>query len=116
MIINEHNKLRAVEPAMDMQEMIWDSNLAYMAKSWASQCIADHSSRSLRRGKYGYDRVGENIWWSDETFLRDDMTSVVRSFYQEKAYYYFESRACQSGQVCGHYTQVWLAVDPYSSL
>uniref|UniRef100_A0A914XN10 SCP domain-containing protein n=1 Tax=Plectus sambesii TaxID=2011161 RepID=A0A914XN10_9BILA len=103
-IIDSHNELRRLEPAADMQELVWDDALAALAKDHASKCDAWHRDASERRG-HGYRYIGENIWWSTEPFLRHDLKSVIRDFYNEKPFYDFNSLWCRPGEMCGHYTQ-----------
>lgn len=105
-MVSEHNRLRALEPATNMQEIVWDWNLASLSRDWAGRCMATHRSGGDRSNRAGYTMVGENIWWSNEPYLRSDLGSIVRSFYDEKWYYSFNNGWCANGQDCGHYTQV----------
>ncbi|OUC44032.1 SCP-like protein [Trichinella nativa] len=106
MILKEHNRLRAMEPAANMQELVWDENLAFIALDWASRCTAGHRSLWQRRRISSYHVIGENIWWSNEYNIRADLGSVIRDFYREKWYYSYESNSCATNKVCGHYLQV----------
>ncbi|KAL1235748.1 GLIPR1-like protein [Trichinella pseudospiralis] len=106
MILKEHNRLRAMEPAANMQELVWDENLAFIALDWASRCTAVHRSLWQRRRISSYHVIGENIWWSNEYNIRADLGSVIRDFYREKWYYSYESNSCATNKVCGHYLQV----------
>lgn len=58
-----------------------------------------------RRG-HGYSYIGENIWWSNEAYLRHDLTGVIMDFYNEKPFYNYATMQCWRGAQCGHYTQV----------
>uniref|UniRef100_A0A915AK97 ShKT domain-containing protein n=1 Tax=Parascaris univalens TaxID=6257 RepID=A0A915AK97_PARUN len=103
-IIQIHNQLRASEPASNMQEMVWDDRLASLALGHVQRCDAWHRSAYERRG-YGYSYIGENIWWSNEAYLRTNLESVILDFYNEKPFYDFQTTGCWGAQ-CGHYTQV----------
>ncbi|VDM43566.1 unnamed protein product [Toxocara canis] len=63
-----------------------------------------HFAAYERRG-YGYSYIGENIWWSNEAYLRGNLESVILDFYNEKPFYDFGTTGCWGAQ-CGHYTQV----------
>ncbi len=58
------------------------------------------------RQGHGYTYIGENIWWTTESVMREDITGIIRDLYNEKPFYTFSSGACVPGQMCGHYTQV----------
>uniref|UniRef100_A0A5S6R1J5 SCP domain-containing protein n=1 Tax=Trichuris muris TaxID=70415 RepID=A0A5S6R1J5_TRIMR len=105
-VLREHNYLRSIEPAAYMQELIWDQHLASIAKDWASRCSAEHRSLWQRQRLSQYHVIGENIWWSNERYLRGDMGSVIRDFHSEKAYYNYHPHSCLRGRQCGHYIQV----------
>jgi hypothetical protein len=51
-IINMHNKLRASERAANMQEMIWDSQVAAFAQAGSDTC-GGHRIAALRTKRYG---------------------------------------------------------------
>ncbi|CDW52809.1 ShK and CAP domain containing protein [Trichuris trichiura] len=105
-VLREHNYLRSIEPAAYMQELIWDEHLASIAKDWASRCSAEHRSLWQRQRLSQYHVIGENIWWSNERYLRADMGSVIRDFHSEKVYYNYHPHSCLRGRQCGHYIQV----------
>lgn len=85
---------------------VWNSELALVAKDWASRCAAMHRPGHDRVNRAGFNVIGENIWWSSESYLRRDLASIVRSLYDEKPFFSYSSNWCQPGQMCGHYTQV----------
>lgn len=58
-----------------------------------------------RRG-HGYFYIGENIWWSNEAYLRPYLQSVMLDFFNERPYYDYNTNRCMEGAQCGHYTQV----------
>ncbi|KAM3727379.1 GLIPR1-like protein [Dirofilaria immitis] len=99
--------MRAQEPASNMQELVWDQRLADLAYGHAARCDAWHRSAYERQG-HGYFYIGENIWWSNEVYLRHNLQSPMLDFYNEKPYYDYNTNSCMKGAQCGHYTQyVW---------
>ncbi|EJW88971.1 hypothetical protein WUBG_00121 [Wuchereria bancrofti] len=106
-IIAIHNQLRAREPASNMQELVWDQRLADLAYGHAKRCDAWHRSAYERQG-HGYSYIGENIWWSNEAYLRSNLQSAMLDFFNERPYYDYNTNKCMKGAQCGHYTQyVW---------
>ena len=63
-------------------------------------------SAANQRVGYGFSYIGENIWWSTEWWLRENLEAVVQMWYNEKPYWNFYSLTCARGQQCGHYTAV----------
>ncbi|OZC08512.1 SCP-like protein [Onchocerca flexuosa] len=115
-IITIHNHLRAREPASNMQELVWDQRLADLAYGHAMRCDAWHRSgqsakelfNTYERRGHGYFYIGENIWWSNEAYLRPYLQSVMLDFFNERPYYDYNTNRCMEGAQCGHYTQfVW---------
>ncbi|KAL3990523.1 Cysteine-rich secretory family protein [Acanthocheilonema viteae] len=106
-IITIHNELRAREPASNMQELVWDQRLADLAYGHAKKCDAWHRSAYERHG-HGYSYIGENIWWSNEAYLRSNLQSAMLDFFNERPYYDYSTNKCMKDAQCGHYTQyVW---------
>uniref|UniRef100_A0A915PJW7 ShKT domain-containing protein n=1 Tax=Setaria digitata TaxID=48799 RepID=A0A915PJW7_9BILA len=102
-----------------MQTLVWDQRLANLAYDHAKRCNAWHrSGQSFRRIKsrtvayerrgHGYSYIGENIWWSNEVYLRSNLQSSMLDFFNERPYYNYNTNQCFRGAQCGHYTQyVW---------
>ncbi|XP_054776256.1 pathogenesis-related protein 1C-like [Prosopis cineraria] len=92
--VNAHNAARS---QVGVPNIAWDNTVASYAQNYANQHKADcqllHSN-----GQYG-----ENLAWSS-----DDMSGAdaVKMWVAEKADYHYDSNTCDSGQMCGHYTQV----------
>ncbi|KAL0490222.1 PR12 [Acrasis kona] len=104
-IVNAHNQIRT---GVGLTELVsWSTTVEDFAVSYASQCksngqlMAHNQNRYLADGTY----VGENIFASTS---RGTLTGVeaVNSWGSEKTYYNYTSNTCQSGQQCGHYTQI----------
>lgn len=93
--LDPHNSARA---AVGVGAMTWDDTVAAYAQNYANErkgdCQLVHSG-----GPYG-----ENIFWgSGREFTAAD---AVASWVSEKQYYDYSANTCQSGEQCGHYTQV----------
>lgn len=108
-ILAAHNILRQQvnPPAQTMPNLVWDTTLESTAQNYVSTCtssnglIVDHNPN---RGT----NVGENIYAS--TAPISNISDPVQSWFNEYVYYNYDTNTCQSGQVCGHYTQVvWAA-------
>ena len=106
-ILQAHNDARAGEGA-DLPMMVWDDDLAAIAKAWGEQCVnvdsfpplIDHNpGRSDNYPEY----VGENIYASSGNA---NGPAAVSSWMEEKAHYDYASNSCAPGEQCGHYTQV----------
>ncbi|CAH1779957.1 unnamed protein product, partial [Owenia fusiformis] len=102
-IILAHNQARSsVSPkAADMLFMTWDDDLASMAQEWAEKCTWEHGNPE--RNPKPYSSIGQNLWAGTGS---PSVNGAVNSWDNERRYYTFDTRACQSGKVCGHYTQV----------
>ena len=93
--VDRHNFYRS---EVGVSNIVWSEELVASAQAWADElgknCKFQHSS-----GSYG-----ENIWKGTEgVFSIDD---VVDSWGSEKADYDYDTNTCNSGVVCGHYTQI----------
>ncbi|TKR89807.1 hypothetical protein L596_013852 [Steinernema carpocapsae] len=106
-ILDSHNLLRSLEPAANMQELVWDNRLARTALEHAKTCDGWHSKSSDRLNQF-YSYIGENIWWSNDKVLRKNLRSAMLEFYNEKRFFFFGQNMCGKGKMCLHYTQfVW---------
>jgi len=94
--LTPHNDARS---KLGIPALLWDTNLVTYARNYAnsqkSKCIPlKHSS-----GPYG-----ENLFWgSGKAWTPKDAVSM---WVQEQIYYQYSTNQCQSGKMCGHYTQV----------
>ncbi|XP_078436397.1 pathogenesis-related protein 1B-like [Wolffia australiana] len=83
----------------------WDTDIQADAQNYANQlagaCTLQHS-----QGPYG-----ENLYMG-----YGDAAEVVGTWVGESHYYDPSSNQCISGQVCGHYTQVWCGRHPEGRL
>jgi pathogenesis-related protein 1 len=100
-----HNAVRA---QVGVGPLVWDAQLAAIARAWVIQCVdtqaplglVDHNpGRSSGQPTY----VGENIYGSGGGASGTDAVELWAS---EQANYDYASNTCAAGQVCGHYTQI----------
>ncbi|XP_007892428.1 peptidase inhibitor 16 [Callorhinchus milii] len=94
-VVKVHNNYRSQEGATNMLKMSWDSGLENIAKTYAAKCIWEHNPE---RGN-----VGENLFVGTGKF---NVGNAIKSWYDEKPYYTFETMGCAADKKCGHYTQV----------
>ena len=110
LFVKEHNDYRRKTKPVgsNIQEMVWDEEIARYAAARSSKCYFGHSDRSARKtSKFKY--IGENIYAA--TFANDLANSraimdTVESWYEEIKDYSYNSDSCNPNAVCGHYTQV----------
>ena len=79
----------------------WNDELATIAQNYANKCIWAHNPRRISRT---FSKVGENIYAGTGTV--SNYLSVVQKWYDEVENYHYSTNTCDSGKVCGHYTQV----------
>jgi pathogenesis-related protein 1 len=109
-MVNAHNKWRS---EVGVPNVVWSDTVANVAQHWANQlksegCTMRHSSRTQRQG------YGENLYWASALRWSNGLREVqnvsskkaVDSWGSEKADYNYSNNSCNSGAVCGHYTQV----------
>lgn len=91
-----HNEARAsVSPtATAMLKMYWDDDIAASAQQYADTCPGGHS---------GYANLGENLSWGAPSLAA---ARAVELWNNEIEFYTYSPNSCQSGEQCGHYTQV----------
>jgi len=89
-----HNAVRRnVQPAADppLPDLVWDADLARIAREWAEGCVFEHSNNGL----------GENLYAATGAPTIDD---AVTAWAAEAADYDYATNSCSD--VCGHYTQI----------
>lgn len=109
-MVNAHNKWRS---EVGVANLVWSNRVARVAQAWANQlknegCAMRHSPRRRRQS------YGENLYWASAVRWSNGLrevqnvspSDVVDSWGSEKADYHYSSNSCNSGAVCGHYTQV----------
>ncbi len=100
-MVAAHNAARAAvnpAPSVPLPAMTWDATVAAAAQSWADQCNFSHYTA-------GY---GQNLYASTarSTSAAPTPQAVIDSWVGEAADYNYSTNTCNSGAVCGHYTQV----------
>lgn len=98
-IVQAHNVWRK---KVGVPNLKWSSEAAKIAQSWANSLKTNNNCDM----KHNPDRgnFGENIFWSKG--YEPTTTEVVDSWGEEVDYYNYSNNTCQTGKVCGHYTQV----------
>jgi hypothetical protein len=91
-----------LEYSSDMELLSWNDYLARMAEDWAKGCVWEHGQPYLPPVQLPYESVGQNLYVYNGTF---DAVYGIQLFYDEVAYYNYDTGAC-SKPPCGHYTQV----------
>jgi len=114
-MVDLHNQARASvnPPAASMPTVVWDDSIAAFALNYSLTCqgtnLMNHNpNRVLSTGEY----IGENLWGTTASLQGANVTSYIHgaasSWASESVYYTYSTNTCQSGQMCGHYTQmVW---------
>jgi pathogenesis-related protein 1 len=87
-----HNKARAEQK---LPPLAWDCSLANLAQQWASRGVFAHRSDTS---------YGENIFVASSS--TEAISTVVRTWLNEKANWTNKTGVCSPGKVCTHYTQV----------
>jgi len=82
-----------------MELMTWSSDLAIMADNWAQNCKNEHPPDLQEK------KLGQNLYLiSGASSI--NITAAIQDWYKEKPYFNYDTLQCQSGKMCGHYTQV----------
>ena len=84
---------------------MYDGDLEASAQAWADGCDFTHG---------GISSEGQNIYATTST--QNCLAPAVTSWYDEVNFYDLDSNTCQSGKVCGHYTQVGVMFSSLSKL
>ena len=96
-----HNQLR--QHHFQGHALIEDISLERDAQSYANYLA--------QTGKFTHDpnnlshKYGENLY----AFSRNatpNLKNIIQKWYNEQQYYNYASNQCQSGKMCGHYTQI----------
>lgn len=105
-LVDSHNTLRRGESSSDMNLMTWDPTLAVIAQNWSDACNFVHG-QGINSSTLNDLGIGQNIYAISSPI---DLTGGVFEWFNEKSNFDYDSNSCNTGQVCGHYTQVvWAA-------
>ncbi|KAI0209422.1 Peptidase inhibitor 16 [Lamellibrachia satsuma] len=105
-VLDAHNQVRRLEGASDMLKLTWSDSLARRAAQWASECKWKHG---LLTSCDDGTAIGQNLHMSKvyEGYPTVNVSNVVKNgWWAEKKFYTYSSMGCQTGKMCGHYTQV----------
>lgn len=107
--LNAHNSYRThvYPPAKYMPLLIWSNPLASSSNNWTNKCLWGHSRTP---------HVGENIYATSvrtPNSTKFNPIPVVVAWGSEYQYYNYWNNTCQTGKVCGHYTQIIWANTSY---
>lgn len=85
-----------------MEVMTWDVNLAALSLKWAKKCLWKHDpdNGKLKTG----ENLGLNSGWN--AVGTKSALGITNAWWNENRWYNITSHKCQSGKVCGHYTQM----------
>ncbi|KAJ8042182.1 Peptidase inhibitor 16 [Holothuria leucospilota] len=106
-LLNAHNNYRrsVSPPAVSMNTLTWDATLAIKAQQWVERCHYGHPNTAIYRS---YAGLGQNLYIRIGTTTKPPVTDPVDKWYREVNYYNLATNKCDTGRVCGHYTQlVW---------
>jgi len=105
-------------PASNMNELVWDDEVAKMAQTWTDQCSATPHDTNRKMVKAGHPTglyCGQNVynsWSSDGPAKSKDLAHAVQSWYNEVQYFnesavdkFFLEGGGHTGHI-GHYSQV----------
>lgn len=97
---------------------VWNSTLARLALNYAGECKWEHSPQSYRTNAAGFRYVGENLAAGSRilvnSILESTAASAVERWCNERKYFTYPT-TCDSGAMCGHYTQVLCGISNVKS-
>jgi len=125
-LLDEHNHYRRLTAngqtpghpaAKNINELFWDNGLYTVAKTYAEKCIWGHNGNRRNDlqsvsslASFNIDGpVGENLYAVSSTNVNEEqLLNGIKLWYDEYQYFHFDAQTCDSGEMCGHYTQlVW---------
>ena len=116
-IITLHNAVRAKHQQKPLR---WSNSLAQYAQQWVDNLASTQNCEMIHRPNNGGGKFqqqhGENLFWASSLEQADGnnklqavtVNDVVNAWAEEEQFYNYQKNQCQSGEDCGHYTQmVW---------
>ncbi len=82
----------------------WNEELAQVAQDWSEECLLENNPDRATNAP-SFSTVGENILATSSTSERD-YTAYVRSWFDNVAFYDYDSNTCTAPSRCVQYTQV----------
>ena len=110
-LLDEHNRLRrlAKPSGSNIQEMVWDYELADFALAQSMKCLFERSELAERKTK-SFSQIGENFFVTDASEIPNIQISfrALKRWYDELVDYDYLPNICRTGRICVHYKQlVW---------
>jgi len=116
-IIASHNTVRAKH---QQQPLSWSNSLANYAQQWVNHLADTQNCEMIHRPNAGASKFkqthGENLFWASAEQLGNGSNKlqhitakdIVKAWAEEESFYDYQNNKCQTGEDCGHYTQmVW---------
>ncbi len=108
-ILDAHNAYRT---EVNVPALTWSDELAQYAQSWANELATNRGCNMQHRPHDDNDpwnqKYGENIFSGGGTNWSPTVLDAVSDWASEKKDFNPDSKECNSGGICGHYTQmVW---------
>jgi pathogenesis-related protein 1 len=106
-LVDAHNEARAQVGITE--KLVWSEKLAQDAQSYANTLSASGNWEHDPKNHQGYSHgpYGENLYVSSS---KSTLLDASDAWVNERRYYHFgkigESSTCDSGAICGHYTQI----------
>lgn len=105
LIVNEHNTYRgnADPTAEDMTKLYWNDQIAFVAQTWAENCVFAHDDNwnRLVPGRYN---LGQNL---AKSTVKSPWANMIRAWHNEVNIFTYAGD--NSGKTIGHYTQMMSA-------
>ena len=82
-----------------------------MQSNSLEQDAQNYANYLAQTGQFTHDptnlshKYGENLY-AFSSNATPNLKNIIQSWYNEQQYYNYSSNQCQSGEMCGHYTQI----------
>ena len=100
-IVDVHNQLRAGEGADDMKLITWDTSLASLAATSATECTTEPATFQKEHGN-----VGQTSYYTISNRIINLTKGIIDLWYNGKTHYTYDTMECAPGKYCGNYLQV----------
>lgn len=94
--VKDHNNIR--KEVFNGNELTWSDAIAQSAQ--------DYVDKLANNGKFEHESgisYGENLFASS---YQANYSDAIRGWAEEKVHYHYDTNSCDSGETCGHYTQI----------
>ena len=108
-ILDAHNAYRN---EVGVPALTWSNDLADYAQAWANELATNRGCSMQHRPNDVNDpwnqKYGENIYWGGGTNWTPTALDAIADWGKEKSNFDSNTKECNDGSTCGHYTQmVW---------